>query len=95
MEIAINTYHGYGGFFLSEEAYDYLGLEWDNCGDKYADYNMRSNVELIQCIKALGEEINGDNSIIKIIEIPDNIEYDIYEHEDGSESIHEKHRIWS
>jgi len=92
MKIAINTC--FGGFSLSKEAYDYLGLEWDNYGYKYDNKNERSNIKLIECIEKLGEKANGLYANIKIIEIPDNIKYYIYDY-DGKETIHEEHRSWS
>ena len=32
---------------------------------------------------------------VKAVEVPDGVEWYLYEDEDGSESIHEKHRSWS
>lgn len=60
-------------------------------------YTLR-NVErtdnyLIQVIEELGEAANGSCAKLKIIDIPDGVEWDIDEY-DGYESIHEKHRSW-
>lgn len=66
---------------------------WDN-------YYLTSNPEdrtdklLIQVIEELGEEVSsGKFAKLKIMEIPDDIEYHIDEY-DGIESIHENHRSW-
>jgi len=37
----------------------------------------------------------GEKGEYKIVEVPDDVEWYLFEGEDGSESIHEKHRIWS
>ena len=91
MKIAINTC--FGRFSLSKEAYDYLGLKWDNYGMEYNNSEDRNNIKLIEVIEKLGKLASGKDADIKIIEIPDNIEYYIDDC-DGIESIHEKHRIW-
>jgi len=53
----------------------------------------RSSPLLIECIETLGIEVNGWAAKLVIIDIPDNIEYEIDDY-DGIESIHEKHRSW-
>lgn len=54
----------------------------------------RTDLDLIKTIELLGKEANGPHSDLKIIEIPDDIEYTIEEY-DGVEWIAEKHRTWS
>ncbi len=53
----------------------------------------REDEDLIKIVELLGELSYGDSAKLKIIEIPDDVEYEIYNHA-GVESIHEKHRIW-
>lgn len=53
----------------------------------------RTDPDLISAIKALGDEANGDCATLKIIDIPDGIEWEI-DNYDGSETIHERHRSW-
>lgn len=53
----------------------------------------RTNPLLIQVIEELGDEANGDFAELRIIEIPDNIEWEIDEY-DGIEHVNEKHRSW-
>lgn len=60
----------------------------------YAHNVPRNHPKLIQCVEILGEEANGDHSKLKIVEIPDGIEYEIDEY-DGKESVHEVHETWS
>jgi hypothetical protein len=89
MKIVINKC--YGGFGLSKEAYEYLGLEWDEFGFEFID--DRTNEKLIKCVEELGEKANGKFAKLKIVEIPDDTEFEIEEY-DGREWIAEKHRTW-
>ena len=41
----------------------------------------------------LGAEANGDHASLVVVEIPDNVKYEIDEY-NGQESIHEVHRSW-
>ena len=54
----------------------------------------RTDAKLIEVIEKLGDNANGECSKLKVIEIPDGIEYEIDEY-DGFEHIAEKHRIWN
>ena len=57
-------------------------------------YKDRNNKLLIETIEELGEkEASGNLASIKIIEIPDDVEWTIDDY-DGIESIHENHRSW-
>jgi len=82
----------YGGFGLSKEAYEFVGLEWDGYG--YAFDDKREDIKLIECVEVLKEKANGRNAKLKIVEIPDDVEYEISEHV-GIEWVAEKHRTWS
>jgi len=54
----------------------------------------RTDSDLIAVIEEMGEAANGDYSILKVIEIPDDVEWQIGEY-DGVEWVEEKHRRWS
>lgn len=54
----------------------------------------RNDSILIQVIEQLGEKVNTKYSELKIVEIPDDVEWQIDEY-DGLEWVAEKHRIWS
>lgn len=63
-------------------------------GSYFFDSNIKRNdPTLIQVVKELGKEANGDCAELKIIKIPDNIEYQIEEY-DGQEWVAEKHNTW-
>lgn len=54
----------------------------------------RSEPELIALVEEMGAEANGDYAELKIVEIPDDVEFYISDY-DGVETIREKHRSWS
>jgi hypothetical protein len=54
---------------------------------------FRTDPNLIQAIEELGDEASGSCSTLKIVEIPDEVEWVIQEY-DGMEWIAEKHRTW-
>lgn len=91
MKVVINA--DFGGFSLSKEAFDFLSISFDRYGYKYADKEMRDNPKLVECVEKLGEKANGLCAKLKVVEIPDDVEWELYEY-DGFESIHEKHRVW-
>jgi len=117
MKVVINKC--FGGFGLSDEAYQWL---IDNKNWKASEYNKdgnlpdevkisinkenslmgkyyrrwyddRQNQDLIAVVEELGSKANSRFSDLKIVEIPDDIEYEIDDY-DGQESIHEKHEVW-
>lgn len=53
----------------------------------------RTNPYLIQVIEEMGEKANGPFSSLKIVEIPDDVKFEITDY-DGSEVIEEVHRKW-
>jgi len=55
----------------------------------------RSDPLLLQVIDELGEAANGPYAKIAIVEIPDNVEYEIKDYEGGKEQVAEKHRVWA
>ena len=80
------------GYGLSKKAYEFLGLEWDDYG--FALEDNRSNLMLVKCVETLGEEANGEHAELIIVEIPDDVIWYIHADDDGSETIHEQHRVW-
>jgi hypothetical protein len=92
MKIVINEC--FGGFGLSKEAYDYLGLEWDGFGYAYCEHEDRANTKLVECVETLGDNADGTFAKLKIVDIPDDVEWEIEEY-DGVEWVSEKHRRWS
>lgn len=58
------------------------------------DKEYRCDPVLVSIVEKLGDKANGSYSELKIVEIPDNIEWYILE-QDGLEWVAEKHRTWS
>ncbi len=89
MKIAINKCHG--GFGLSDAA----SAEYKNRGGvgKY-DWEIRRDCPiLISVIEDMGSSADGRYASIEIVEIPDDVEWEIAEY-DGLEWVAEKHRTW-
>jgi hypothetical protein len=91
MKIVINRC--YGGFSLSKEAYKMLDLEWDGYGFTYSDNDKRTDPKLVKCVEVLGAKANGEYSDLKVVEIPDNIDWYIDDY-DGLESVKDGYRSW-
>lgn len=59
----------------------------------YREELKRTDKDLIEVVEKLGSEANTSCSNLVIVEIPDNVDYEITDY-DGLETIHEKHRTW-
>lgn len=53
----------------------------------------RDDPMLIDCIEALGDKANGAYAELAVVEIPDDVDWEIEEY-DGREWIAEVHRTW-
>lgn len=85
MKVVINRC--YGGFGLSEKAMKFLGVDSD-----WPDI-ARDDSKLVECVEKLGEEANGTYAELKVVEIPDDVNWEIGEY-DGLEWVEEVHRRW-
>lgn len=54
----------------------------------------RSDADLIAVVEHFGDKANSWASKLKIVEIPDDVDWQIEEY-DGNEWVAEKHRTWS
>lgn len=76
----------YGGFSLSQKAYEFLGIPWDGFGFHYRN-DERDNPDLVKCVETLGKEANGHVAELEIEEFDDyNYTYSIGEY-DGYENL--------
>jgi len=91
MKIVINTCHG--GFGLSKEALAFYNKR-AGTAIKYDDDIKRNDPILIEIVGQLGEAANGTFAELKVVEIPDDIQWQIAEY-DGDEWVAEKHRTWN
>lgn len=55
--------------------------------------DIREHPLLVKVVEELGDAANSQYSKLKVVEIPDGVNYTIDEY-DGIESIHEAHRQW-
>lgn len=85
MKVVINRC--YGGFGLSKKAMKFLGVDSD-----WPDI-ARDDPKLVECVEKLGEEANGMYAELKVVEIPDDVNWEIGEY-DGLEWVEEVHRRW-
>lgn len=108
MKIVINR--DYGGFGLSDEAHAFIAKRkgWTHaCSDYNIDYwysepgkpvyssqLSRTDPDLVAAVETLGANANGRYADLKIVEVPDNVDWYIDEY-DGLEEVCEKHRSWS
>jgi hypothetical protein len=85
----------FGGFGLSDAAIDQirdLGGPYANT-DEWASRN-RSHPILVEVVGNLGSAADGEFSKLRIIEIPDGVDFEIDEH-DGIEIVRERSRSWA
>lgn len=60
---------------------------------KHNLHENREDKDLIYVIETLGDRASGQFGNLKVVEIPDDVKYEIDDY-DGIESIHEIHRVW-
>lgn len=56
-------------------------------------YIDRTDPVLVQVVEEMGDVANDENSSLHIVEIPDDVKYEI-DNYDGMETVHEIHRSW-
>jgi len=91
MKVVINSC--YGGFGLSDQAMQILKDRKGNTIDLFYFNDNRDDSDLIEVVERLGYTANDDFSKLKVVEIPDGVNYTIEEY-DGLEHIAEIHRTW-
>lgn len=92
MKVVINRC--FGGFGLSKKACEYLGIDWKvTHGYNYISHSSRTAPELVQCVETLGKAASGEFADLKVVEIPDDVDWYIVE-DDGLEMVAEAHRSW-
>lgn len=95
MKIAISK--SYGGFYLSEKAYEFLKLPWDGVGGICANDRLylRTCDEVVKCIETLGDSAaNYKGAKLAVIEIPDDVNWAILNY-DGIETVVDVNRMWN
>lgn len=59
----------------------------------YLNEEHRTDSVLVEVVEELGEKANGYRAQLKVVEIPDDMKYEITDY-DGIETLHELHRVW-
>lgn len=82
------------GTYFTLSGYDwYVGEIAD--ANYFSDSSIaRDDPDLVRVVEELGEEASGKYAELRIVEIPDGVEWEIEEY-DGLEWVAEKHRTWS
>jgi len=99
-EVAMRRYCELMGIELVVETDpDYTEFQNFYVGSKHPDNLInerefgRADPLLVQVVEELGEQCNTRTSELKIVEIPDDVEWEVAEY-DGIEWVAEKHRTW-
>lgn len=93
MKVVINKC--FGGFSLSHSAMARLrdgGGSQDNW--YWSSDVARRDPLLVAVVEDLGDAANGTYAKLRVVEIPDGVDYEIDEY-DGMEKVNEKHRSWA
>ena len=90
MKIVINSY--YGGFGLSDKALVLYNTLANTELEHFSDI-ARNDPILVYVVETLGNEANGSFAKLRIVEIPDDVNWEISDY-DGMESVEEVHRSW-
>lgn len=92
MEVLINRC--YGGVGLSKEAIALYNQRSATPIKEHFDiYHRRTDPVLHQVVRELGDRANGDFAQLKIVEIPDGVDW-VVQDKDGMEEVAERYRIW-
>lgn len=81
----------YGGFGLSTLAMERLRRR--GVTETYHGDIARDNPHLVAVVEELGTKAHDSLASLKIVEIPDDVEWEVEEY-DGNERVAEKHRTW-
>jgi hypothetical protein len=98
MKVIINAC--FGGFALSKRAvqlYHQYAAAVEPAGERlpqlYPGATDRSDPMLVRVVEELGADANGQFASLRVLEIPDDVEWTIEDH-DGFEHVAEVHRVW-
>lgn len=97
-DVAIQRYGELAGLNLVADDDREFGITWylDSIDDKnyFDQYSiLRNDPYLVQVVEELGKESWDSFSELAVIEIPDNVKWNIKAY-DGNEHVAEHHRTW-
>jgi len=76
------------------EPYDDGSIRDDSSWDFFCFDIPRDESLLVDVVKELGNKANGDCAKLAIVEIPEDVDWEIGEY-DGLETVREKSRVWN
>ena len=85
-----------GGLFIyhyTKDYGDFIVGALPKDGYFYIGNVDRNDPDLVAVVEELGVAADGLHATLKVVEIPDDIDWEIDEY-DGMESVHEVHRSW-
>ena len=92
MKVVINNC--YGGFGMTNAALEEYKSRRDITDENFWYYDIpRDCPVLVSMVEEQGSAMNSDYSELKVVEIPDDVEWYIEEY-DGMEWVAEAHRTW-
>lgn len=96
MKVVINRC--YGAFGLSDEAKAYMNQKRAEMSLPELDFSIFDNGHrnywaLVEAVETLGEKANGFCSKLKVVEVPNDVMWEIKEY-DGLEEVREVARVW-
>jgi hypothetical protein len=92
MKIVINR--SFGGFSLTDSALDEYKNRKNITDPNFYYYDIpRECPVLVAMVEEQGTAINADYSDLKVVEIPDGVNWFIEQY-DGLEHVAERHRTW-
>lgn len=77
--------------FFSLVGYNYIVKDQEHWYDRDIE---RNDSVLVEVVEVLGEKANGRCADLKVVEIPDGVDWQVEEY-DGNEWVAEVHRTWS
>lgn len=92
MKVVINNC--YGGFGMTNAALEEYKSRRDITDENFWYYDIpRDCPVLVSMVEEQGSAMNGEFSDLKVVEIPDDVEWYVEEY-DGMEHVAESHRTW-
>lgn len=91
MKLVINA--GPGFFHLSERASSMLNLDESSISYEH-DHHLRGDAKLVRVVERLGAQASGLAGTLKVVEVPDGVDWAIVVQDDGREFVVERGHVW-
>ena len=94
-DVATEKYLAIKGLEYEKGERQWFGTNYYVDGDIFLDSEIeRDDPTLVLVVEQLGEQASGEVARLCVVEIPDDVEWEISEY-DGLEHVAEVHRTWS